>query len=142
MNATLFKLLVIGDTILQNVLNTVIDDFGNEIKVLDLPEDEEKLKRVVIDTMNYITDNYFYKEAEKRGGYKNMGEIKLDADSGDEDAKYLLSLYEAVWDAEESAEKEVENMTLDQLKEILPDIPGYLIPKLEEAKANIEGSNE
>ncbi|WP_457678662.1 hypothetical protein, partial [Thermovibrio sp.] len=140
--ATLFKLLVVGDAVFQNVLDTVIDEFGNEVKTLNLPEDEEGLKKIIIDTMNYITDNFFYKEAKERGGYKNMGEIKLDADSGDEDAKYLLSLYEAVWNAEEAAEEEVNNMSIDQLKDILPDVPSFLTPKLEAAKASLESSTE
>ena len=139
-NITFFKLLVIGDAVFQNVADTVIDEFGNKIKTLNLPSDEEGLRKIIIDTMNYATDDFFYREARERGGYKNMGEIKVDADSGDEDAKYLLSLYEAVWNAEESAEKEVENMNLDQLKEILLDIPGYILPKLKEAKQNLDAS--
>jgi uncharacterized protein (DUF2236 family) len=104
--------------------------------------DVEPITEYVKGRLQEETDRYFYSEAYKLGGYLNMGEVKVDADSGDEDAKYLLSLYDAVWEAEEAAEEEVGNMNLDQLKEILPDIPGYLLPKLEAAKASLEETNE
>ena len=137
-----FRLLFIGNGARENGDTVSTDEFGKEIEVLKLPEDKEGLKELIVNTLNYITDKYFYDEAFRRGGYKNMGEIKVDADSGDEDAKYLLSLYEAVWNAEEAAEEEVNNMSIDQLKELLPDIPGYLIPKLESAKTSLESSTE
>jgi len=134
----MFKLLVLNDTIYENVEETIKTDWG-EIQVLKLPESADK-KKVVIDTLNYITDKYFYEEAKKRGDYRNMGEIKVDADAGDEDAQFLMGLYNAVWNAEETAEEEVNAMTEEQIDELLKDIPSYLIPKLEAAKQALEES--
>ena len=112
-----------------------------------IPEEEyielkrQKLLKELTDKFNRITDDYFYTEAENRGDYKNMGEIYVDAQGGDEDAKYLLQLYNAVWDAEEKAENEIDQLSdLNQLLSILKDVPGYLLPKLEEAKQNLDAS--
>jgi len=137
-----FKLLSIGKGAIQNGNTVLTDEFGNEIEVLKLPEDEKGLRELIVNTFNYITDKYFYDKAFEMGGYKNMGKIKVDADSGDEDAKYLLLLYEAVWNAEETVEEEINNMSTEQLKELLPDVPSYLLPKLEAAKQSLESSSE
>jgi len=117
------RVLKIGD-VLQN-------DFVGELT-------EEELKESIVDTLNYLTDEFFYGEAEKRGGYKNMGEILVDAQQGDNDAKYLLSLYEKVWAVEEKAEEQVNRASQKFLFRIVEDIRAFLLPKLKKALKEVE----
>ena len=136
------KLLKYKDAIYQNFTLEVVDPDTNQkfYPVLN-PENTNEVKNAIIETLNYLTDQYFYDHAAERGDYKNMGEIYVDAQGGDSDAKYLLQLYNAVWDAEEAAENEIDQLSdLNQLLSILQDIPGYLLPKLEKAKQNLDDS--
>jgi len=129
----MLRLVKYRETIYQNFPekdgegNYTIADFSNP----------ETVKDAIVETLNYITDRYFYEIAAERGDYKNMGEIYVDASQNDPDAKYLLKLYEAVWNAEEEAENEIGQITdQEKLLEILRDIPAYLMPKLEAAKSS------
>ncbi|TCK06352.1 hypothetical protein [Phorcysia thermohydrogeniphila] len=99
---------------------------------------EEELRQATIETLNYLTDEFFYREAQKRGGYKNMGEILVDAQQGDEDAKYLLSLYEKVWAVEEEAEKQVSEAGQKLLLKIAEDVRTFLLPKLKKVLKEVE----
>jgi len=134
----MLKLVKYRETIYQNFPekdgegNYTIADFSNP----------ETAKDAIVETLNYLTDRYFYEIAAERGDYKNMGEIYVDASQNDPDAQYLLKLYEAVWNAEEEAENEVNGIN-DQKKllEILRDVPAYLMPKLESAKSQLDSSN-
>jgi len=136
------KLLKYKDAVYQNFTLEVIDPETKEkfYPVVNL-ENANEVKTAIVETLNYLTDQYFYNHAAERGDYKNMGEIYVDAQGGDEDAKYLLQLYNAVWDAEEKAENEIDQLSdLNQLLSILKDVPGYLLPKLKEAKQNLDAS--
>ena len=62
-----------------------------------------------------FTDRYFYGKAELRGGYLNMGEITYDAQNGDPDAQFLLKLYDAIWEKEDELEKQIDQMSLEEL---------------------------
>jgi len=102
---------------------------------------ESILKKEIKKRLNSETDRFFYGYAKKRGDYLNFGEIIHDASEGDSDAQYLLKLYDAIWDAEEQAENEIDQLSdLNQLLKILQDVPGYLLPKLEEAKQKLDTS--
>jgi hypothetical protein len=93
-------------------------------KVVLIPEEEyqEKLRQELIEArikaLNEATDTYFYREAAQRGDYKNMGEIVYDAQQGDEDAEFLLRLYDAIWEKEEELEKQLQEMSLSELEQI------------------------
>ena len=136
------KLLKYRDAVYQNFTLEVIDPETKEkfYPVVNL-ENTDEVRTAIIETLNYLTDQYFYGHARERGDYKNMGEIYVDAQNNDPDAQYLLKLYDAVWDAEEAAENEIDQLSdLNQLLQILQDVPGYLLPKLEEAKQNLDAS--
>jgi len=110
-----------------------LKELGADIEVL--------VKKDIKNQLNAITDQYFYNHAANRGDYRNMGEIYVDAQNNDPDAQYLLKLYDAVWDVEEAAENEIDQLSdLNQLLQILQDVPGYLLPKLGEAKQNLDAS--
>jgi len=89
-----------------------------------IPEEEyielkrQKLLKERIEQLNQATDDYFYAEAAERGDYKNMGEIVYDAQQGDEDAKFLLKLYDAIWEKEEELEEQLTNMSLSELEQL------------------------
>ena len=89
-----------------------------------IPEEEyielkrKKLIEERIKELNEATDTYFYKEAAERGDYKNMGEIVYDAQQGDEDAGFLLRLYDAIWEKEEELENQVKEMSLSELQQL------------------------
>jgi len=93
-------------------------------KVVLIPEEEyqEKHRQELIEArikaLNEATDTYFYREAAQRGDYKNMGEIVYDAQQGDEDAEFLLRLYDAIWEKEEELEKQLQEMSLSELEQI------------------------
>ena len=93
-------------------------------KVVLIPEEEyqEKHRQELIEArikaLNEATDTYFYREAAQRGDYKNMGEIVYDAQQGDEDAEFLLRLYDAIWEKEEELEKQVKGMSLSELQQL------------------------
>ena len=93
-------------------------------KVVLIPEEEyqEKHRQELIEArikaLNEATDTYFYREAAQRGDYKNMGEIVYDAQQGDEDAEFLLRLYDANRDKEEELEKQLQEMSLSELEQI------------------------
>jgi len=136
------KLLKYRDAVYQNFTLEVIDPETKEkfYPVVNL-ENADEVRAAIVETLNYLTDQYFYGHAQEKGDYKNMGEIYVDAQGGDEDAKYLLQLYNAVWDAEEKAENEIDQLSdLNQLLSILQDVPGYLLPKLDQAKQNLDAS--
>ena len=93
-------------------------------KVVLIPEEEyqEKHRQELIEArikaLNEATDTYFYREAAQRGDYKNMGEIVYDAQQGDEDAEFLLRLYDAIWEKEGELEKQLQEMSLSELEQI------------------------
>jgi transcription termination factor NusB len=93
-------------------------------KVVLIPEEEyqEKHRQELIEArikaLNEATDTYFYREAAQRGDYKNMGEIVYDAQQGDEDAEFLLRLYDAICEKEEELEKQLQEMSLSELEQI------------------------
>ncbi len=135
------KLLKYKNVIYQNFSLEVITPDGQKFYPVLNPENADEVKDAIIETLNHLTDKYFYDHAAERGDYKNMGEIYVDAQGGDSDAKYLLQLYNAVWDAEEKTENEIDQLSdLNQLLEILKDVPGYLLPKLDQAKQNLDTS--
>jgi hypothetical protein len=90
--------------------------------------------------LNTITDRYFYAEAKTRGDYLNMGEIIYDAQAGDPDATFLKQLYDAVWAKEEELEKQLEEMTLDQLLEL--DLEAWAKEAYNQVKAELENQSE
>jgi len=135
------KLVKYRDTIYQNFTLETVDENGQKVYPVVNLENADEVKDAVVETLNYLTDQYFYGIAQEKGDYKNMGEIYVDAQSNDPDAQYLLKLYNAVWDAEEQAENEIDQLSdLNQLLKILQDVPGYLLPKLEEAKQKLDAS--
>jgi len=135
------KLVKYRDTIYQNFTLETVDENGQKVYLVVNLENADEVKDAIVETLNYLTDQYFYNHAAERGDYKNMGEIYVDAQNNDSDAQYLLKLYNAVWDAEEQTENEIEQLSdLNQLLQILQDVPGYLLPKLEEAKQNLDAS--
>ena len=134
------KFVKVGNLIYRNATIYHTDENGNQTKILPLPESEEELKKVIIDTLNYLTDVYFYRQAEARGGYRNMGEIKVDADAGDTDARFLLQLYNAIWNKEEELEENIQSKTLEELQELIKDIPGYCIPQYRQVETSLTES--
>ena len=90
--------------------------------------------------LNQVTDRYFYAEAKARGDYLNMGEIIYDAQAGDPDATFLKQLYDAVWAKEEELEKQLEEMTLDQLLEL--DLEAWAREAYDQVKADPENLSE
>lgn len=107
----MIRIIKLGNLIYENIEPKVID----ENEVWNVPQNEEQLRTCMIDTLNWLTDRYFYAEAEKRGGYKNMGEINYDADQGDPDAQFLRKLYDAIWAKEEELEGLIGQKTFDEL---------------------------
>ncbi len=135
------KLLKYKNVIYQNFSLEITTPDGKKFYPVLNPENADEVKTAIVETLNYLTDQYFYSHAAERGDYKNMGEIYVDAQGGDADAKYLLQLYNAVWDAEEKAENEIDQLSdLNQLLSIIQDVPGYLLPRLEKAKQNLDDS--
>ena len=86
------------------------------------------------------TDNYFYTEAENRGGYKNMGEILYDTQEGDPDAQFLKSLYDAIWTKEEELEQIVDSMTIEELLNL--DVQKICKEAYDQVKAELETTSE
>ena len=111
-----------------------------------IPEEEyielkrQELLKKRIDQLNQATDNYFYSEAENRGGYKNMGEIVYDARQGDSDAKFLLKLYDAIWNKEEELEEQLQGMSLSELEQL--NVQELTNSIYEQVKENLESSGE
>ena len=135
------KLLKYKGVIYQNFSLEVVTPDGQKFYPVLNPENPDEVKDAIIETLNHLTDRYFYDHAAERGDYRNMGEIYVDAQGGDEDAKYLLQLYNAVWDAEEKAENEIDQLSdQNQLLSILKDVSSYLLPKLDQAKQNLDAS--
>jgi len=104
------KAQYINFNIAEESVRNYLKDQGVDIEKVVLNE--------MISKLNHLTDSYFYSEAKARGDYLNMGEIIHDAESGDPDATFLKQLYDAVWNKEEELEKELSQMTLDQLLEL------------------------
>jgi len=127
------------------VIPTKFDENGNPIEFEErwaIPElaNEETARKCFIDTLNWLTDRYFYAEAKTRGDYLNMGEIIYDAQAGDPDATFLKALYDAVWAKEEELEKQLEEMTLDQLLEL--DLEAWAREAYDQVKADLENQSE
>ena len=101
---------------------------------------EKEAKEILKQVLNSFTDNYFYAEAKARGDYLNMGEIIYDAQAGDPDATFLKALYDAVWAKEEELEKQLEEMTLDQLLEL--DLEAWAKKAYDQVKAELENQTE
>ena len=130
----MIKVIKIGEFIYENIDPFYTDEKGN--KVWNIPSNEQDLKKCFIDTLNYLTDRYFYSEAKARGDYLNMGEIIHDAESGDPDAKFLKQLYDAIWNKEEELESQLSQMTLDQLLEL--DLESWAKEAYDQVKAELE----
>ena len=97
---------------------------------------ETVLKTEIKKQLSEQTDNYFYAEAENRGGYKNMGEILYDADQGDPDAQFLKKLYDEIWAKEEELEDLIDQKTIDELlaldlKKLCEEEYGKVVQELE-----------
>jgi len=121
----MIKIIKIGDLIYENIEPFVVDESGN--KIWNVPENENELRSCVIDTLNWLTDNYFYSIAQKRGGYRNMGEINYDADiDKDSDAIYLQKLYDVLWNKEEELEKQINSMSFEELLKL--NLKGWVYP--------------
>jgi len=132
----MIRIIKIGDLIYENIEPFVIDENGN--KIWNIPEDENELRSCVIDTLNWLTDRYFYGEAEKRGGYKNMGEIVHDAGEEDPDAQFLLKLYDAIWEKEEELENQIDSMSLEELLNL--NIEAWVKPLYDQIVAELENT--
>ncbi|HFC97930.1 MAG TPA: hypothetical protein ENJ40_05680 [Thermosulfurimonas dismutans] len=142
----MIKYLKVGDQIFQNIAPKTFtpvefDEQGDPIQFEEqwtIPElaNEAKARECFIDTLNWLTDRYFYAEAKARGGYLNMGEIEHDAAQGDSDAQFLRQLYDAVWAKEEELEAELSQMTLQQLLEL--DLESWARSAYDQVKANLE----
>ena len=98
--------------------------------------DVEKIKENFITSLNTLTDRYFYSEAKAREDYLNMGEIIYDAQAGDPDAIFLKQFYGAILAKEEELEKQLEEMTLDQLLEL--DLEAWAREQYDAVKAELE----
>jgi len=129
----MIRMIKIGDLVYENIEPYFVDENGNKVWIV--PSDEEQLKDAFIDTLNWITDRYFYEEANKRGGYKNMGEIMYDAQEGDSDAIFLKSLYDAVWNKEEELENKVMSMSFEELLSF--DVKKFAYEAYDEVKATL-----
>ena len=111
-----------------------------------IPEEEyielkrQELLKKRIDQLNQATDDYFYSEAEDRGGYKNMGEIVYDAQQGDSDARFLLKLYDAIWNKEEELEDQLQGLSLSELEQL--NVQELTSSTYEQVKENLGNSGE
>ena len=95
---------------------------------------------LAISLLNTLTDRYFYSIAKEKGDYINMGEILHDAQAGDPDATFLKQLYDAIWAKEEELEKQLEEMSLDQLLEL--DLEAWAREQYDAVKAELENQTE
>ncbi len=130
----MIKIIKCGNLIYENIEPYFVDENGNP--VWNVPQDEAELRDCLVNTLNWLTDRYFYTEAKARGGYLNMGEIEHDAAQGDSDAQFLRQLYDAVWAKEEELEAELSQMTLQQLLEL--DLESWARSAYDQVKANLE----
>ena len=142
----MIRVIKVGEQIFENIEPKTLkpvkfDEQGDPIQFEEqwtIPElaNEAKARECFIDTLNWLTDRYFYAEAKARGGYLNMGEIEHDAAQGDSDAQFLRQLYDAVWAKEEELEAELSQMTLQQLLEL--DLESFSRSAYDQVKANLE----
>ena len=115
---------------------------GSEVVLI--PEEEwrelrlAETRRQLIERLNAFTDEWFYHEASLRGGYRNMGEILYDAETGDEDATFLKALYDAVWSKEEDLEGQLGELTLEELQGL--DLESWAREAFEQVKSELEAS--
>jgi len=94
----------------------------------------DEVKEVFIKALNRITDSFFYERARLRGDYLNMGEILHDAQQGDEDAQFLLKLYDGIWKKEDALEQQISQMKISELQGLDVRVLAY--------KAYIQVENE
>ena len=144
------EIVKVGDSIYEKIelkvaIPTKYDKNSNPIEFEErwtIPElaNEDTAKQCFVDTLNWLTDRYFYDVAKQRGGYLNMGEIIYDAEQGDEDAQFLKNLYDAIWAKEEELEAELEQMSLDQLLEL--DLKAWTKEHYDAVKAELENQSE
>ena len=87
------KLLKYKNVIYQNFSLKVVTPDGQKFYPVLNPENPDEVKDAIIETLNHLTDRYFYDHAAGRGDYRNMGEIYVDAQNNDPDAQYLSLIH-------------------------------------------------
>jgi len=132
-----FVSLVTSVVGLRSILDFVKekDEEAGITTAYEVPQLSELAKR----ELSKATDRYFYSQAKARGGYLNMGEIVHDAGEGDEDAQFLLKLYDAIWEKEEELEEQIETMSLEELLKI-ESMEAWVKPYYDAVVTEVENS--
>ena len=109
-------------------------------EILDIEDKRKEIPEFFKKEISNLTDSYFYTEAKARGGYLNMGEIYVDAQENDPDAKFLLKLYDAIWEKEEELESRIDSMNLEELLNL--DIEKLVKESYDPIKESLETATE
>ena len=109
-------------------------------EILDIEDKRKEIPEFFKKEISNLTDSYFYTEAKARGGYLNMGEIYVDAQENDPDAKFLLKLYDAIWEKEEELESRINSMNLEELLNL--DIKKLVKESYDPIKESLETATE